>query len=236
MQPLTIASYNIHKGVGADRRFDIRRITAVIQEIAPDLIALQEADARWGDRKGLLELEALNLHLNLVHEPVPGGGVSHGWHGNLLLVRDGQVTDVHHMALPGLEPRGAVITDLAVQRRRLRVISAHLGLLPSSRRQQVRAILDHLNGLPPLPTVLLGDLNEWRADPGSSLAHLDKALQPAPRVKSFPARFPVAALDRIFTGHGARLADVAVHDTPLARRASDHLPVKARLILPGGAA
>lgn len=228
---LTVASYNIHKGVGTDRRFDIRRITAVIAEIGAEIIALQEVDRRFGDRAGLLELEALNLHLQLVHEPVPGGGASHGWHGNLLLTRDGTVEEVHHMALPGLEPRGAVITDLAIKGRKLRVIAAHFGLLPASRRLQARAILSRLADLAPRPTLLMGDLNEWRSDAGASLAALTSHFHSAPTVRSFPSRFPLAPLDRIMAGHGGEVHAMEVHDTPLSRRASDHLPVKARLRL-----
>lgn len=56
---LLIASYNIHKAVGRDRRFDPARIVDVIDEIGADIIALQEADQRFGERAGLLDLEAL---------------------------------------------------------------------------------------------------------------------------------------------------------------------------------
>ena len=232
---ITIASYNVHKGVGTDRRRDVRRTAAVIAEIGAEIIALQEVDRRHGDRAGLLELEALHLNLRLVHQPVPGAGLSHGFHGNLLLVRDGAVEAVHHIALPGLEPRGAVITDLRVRGSNLRVIAAHFGLLPSSRRLQARAILDLIAGLVPRPTVLMGDLNEWRTGPESSLAPLIAHFGPAPIVRSFPARYPVLPLDRIMAGTGGALAGLEVHDTPLARHASDHLPIKARLLLPTAA-
>ena len=46
------ASYNIHKCVGVDRRFDPERVAAVIAEVGADVIALQEADRRFGDRAG----------------------------------------------------------------------------------------------------------------------------------------------------------------------------------------
>lgn len=229
---LLIASYNIHKGVGTDRRRDLRRTTAVLAEIDAEIIALQEADHRFGDRAGLLELEALRMDLQLVHEPVPGGGASHGWHGNLLLVRAGAIQEVHHMALPGLEPRGAIITDLSIKGHALRVIAAHFGLLPSSRRVQVRAILNRIADLDPRPTVLMGDLNEWRSGTGSSLAQLDDHFRPSQAPRSFPSRYPLLALDRIMAGHKARVTGLEVHDTPLARRASDHLPIKALLHLP----
>ena len=48
---------------------------------------------------------------------------------------------------------------------------------------------------------------------------------------SFPARYPLLALDRMMTCTQGELLDIATHDSPLARRASDHLPITARLRL-----
>ena len=106
------ASYNIHKCVGVDRRFDPDRVMAVIGEIAPDVIALQEADRRFGDRAGLLDLPRLARDTGLVPVPVTNGHRGHGWHGNVVLVREGAVKHLHQIALPGLEPRGALVVDI----------------------------------------------------------------------------------------------------------------------------
>jgi endonuclease/exonuclease/phosphatase family metal-dependent hydrolase len=223
-----VATYNIHKGVGADRRRDLARTAAVIAEIGADVIALQEADTRFGARTGLLDLDALRAATGLVAVPVEGAGVAHGWHGNLILVRDARVEAVHRVVLPGLEPRGALMADLVTGGQPVRVIAAHLGLLPQSRAAQVRVLLDRLDALDRRPTLLMGDLNEWRSA-GSSLAPLGRIFTAAPPVRSFPARYPVLPLDRMMAGAGAELLDLGVHDTPLARRASDHLPIRGRL-------
>lgn len=69
---ITVASYNIHKGVGTDRRRDLRRTAAVIAELDADLVALQEADRRFGDRAGLLDLEHLKDETGLVPVKVEG--------------------------------------------------------------------------------------------------------------------------------------------------------------------
>jgi endonuclease/exonuclease/phosphatase family metal-dependent hydrolase len=232
---LRIASWNIHKGIGADRRRDLARTTRVIAEIAPDLMALQEADLRFGSRAGLLDLDQLYAETGMTLLPIDRPGPSHGWHGNLILAREPELLDLHTLSLPGLEPRGALISDLSLRGHRLRVIAAHLGLLRSSRRAQSQAILDRLSRLAPLPTVLMGDLNEWRAGPGSPLALLGRHFTLADAVPSFPARRPFLPLDRMMAGPGHRLADLAVHDTPLSRRASDHLPLTARLSFGEGA-
>ena len=230
---LHVASWNIHKGIGTDRRRDLARTSRVIAEISPDLMALQEADHRFGTRAGLLDLDHLHDLTGMSLLPTGRAGPSHGWHGNLILARKARLIDLHPLSLPGLEPRGALITDLEINGHPLRLVAAHLGLLRMSRRAQARAILDRLSRLPPLPTLLMGDLNEWRAGPGSPLALLARHFTLSDPVPSFPTRLPLLALDRMMAGHGGALSDVAAHDTALARRASDHLPLTARLHLPG---
>lgn len=231
MSGLSVATWNIHKGIGRDRRRDLDRTAAVIGEIAPDIIALQEADTRFFGRKGLLDLEALARNHGLVAVPLPGGSAAHGWHGNVLLLREAEVDAVHRIDLPGLEPRGALIADLRHQGLPLRVIGAHLGLLSGSRAAQTRHLTAVLAGMDQRPTLLMGDMNEWRTPGSAALRHLAPHFRDSVALPSFPARYPLAPLDRMMVSGSARLRDGAVHDTPLARRASDHLPVTARLLL-----
>jgi endonuclease/exonuclease/phosphatase family metal-dependent hydrolase len=85
----------------------------------------------------------------------------------------------------------------------------------------------------PLPTVVLGDLNEWRPT-GSALGVLAPWFGLAPSRPSYPSRLPMFSLDRILGWPLGLVSDVEVHDSPLARKASDHLPLKARLDLSVG--
>jgi endonuclease/exonuclease/phosphatase family metal-dependent hydrolase len=224
-----VASYNVHKCVGVDGRFDPERIARVIAEIGPDVIALQEADKRFGERHGLLDLAWLEQETGLA--PVPLGNTSraHGWHGNVVLFRRGVVQDVHQVELPGLEPRGALVVELDLESgAALRIVAAHLGLLRRSRSQQARRLIEIMQSRDERPTLLLGDLNEWRLGARSALKELVPAFQTLPMpVPSFPSGLPLLALDRIIANRPEILSDVEVHDTPLARTASDHLPIKA---------
>jgi endonuclease/exonuclease/phosphatase family metal-dependent hydrolase len=230
---LLISSYNVHKCVGIDKKFDPDRVAHVIGEIGADIIAIQEADKRFGERTGLLDLVRLHRENSLVPVPVtslyPKG---HGWHGNLLLFREGVVRRVQQLGLPGLEPRGALVVDIDLEAGPLRIIAAHLGLLRHSRQQQSEAIRNAVNADPGRPTLLLGDLNEWRVGKGSSLHFLRPVFDPAKNaVPSFPSRFPVLALDRVLGHPHSLVTAIEVHDTPLARVASDHLPIKAHIDL-----
>ena len=228
MRDLTVATYNIHKGVGTDRRRDPGRIAAVIAELRADILALQEVDSRVGPRTGLLDLSRLASEAGLTPVPMQGVGPAHGWHGNLLMLRDMQVLDVQQINLPGFEPRGAVITDLTVAGQPLRVVNAHLGLLATSRAAQVRSVLARLDAMPPCATLLMGDLNEWR-NTAQAMRLLAGRFVIAPSAASFPSHYPVLRLDRIMSQGGAVLRGAAPHVSPLSRRASDHMPVVARL-------
>lgn len=228
-----IASYNVHKCVGLDGVFDPDRTTQVIADIGADIIALQEVDQRFGDRRGLLDLAYLHDSCGLVPIPLRPTRKGHGWHGNLVLCREGLVKSARQLALPGIEPRGALVVDLALTSGPLRIVAAHLGLLRSSRSKQVDAILSAIDTEPRRPTLVMGDLNEWRLGRRSSLRCLDDAFRCEARLApSFPASFPILPLDRIIGNHRGLIAKAAVHDTPLARKASDHLPVKAWVQLP----
>lgn len=223
-----IASYNVHKCVGTDKRFDPARIAAVIAELDADIIALQEAEQRFGDRAGLLDLSRLKRESGLVPAAVDGRAGSHGWHGNLLLVREGAVGDVHQVRLPGIEPRGALVVDVDLAAGPLRIVAAHLGLLRRSRALQAEAILAAVSARTDRPILLLGDLNEWRLGARSSLLNFEPTFGPlTAALPSFPSRFPLFALDRILGSPHELIASIEVHDTPLARTASDHLPIKA---------
>jgi len=226
----TIASYNIHKCVGIDGVFDPQRIAKVVAEIGADLIALQEADERLGERNGLLDLALLEKTADLVPVYSPENRRSHGWHGNLILARRGVIHDVHPLKLPGLEPRGALIVDLELKGVSLRIIAAHLGLLRRSRSQQAEALLRAAHSS--VPTIVMGDLNEWRVNKRSSLLSLMPDFGPLEAVvPSFPSKFPLLALDRILARPSNLILDLEVHNSPLARVASDHLPLSARLDL-----
>lgn len=228
---MLVASYNVHKCRGADGKFRPDRVAAVISEIGADLIALQEVDRRFGRRTGLLDAHQLERRTGLrllVQSDLADG---HGWHGNALLVRgEPRLYQRRRLHLPGLEPRGAVVAEIDLGGGPLRIIAAHLGLLGGCRVRQATTILATLAEAPPMPTVLLGDLNEWR-DRGSALGVLEPLFGRAPRRPSYPARFPLLSLDRILGWPTGLVDDVEVHDTPLARQASDHLPLTARLDL-----
>ena len=228
---LTFASYNIHKAVGLDRKRDPERILTVLHEIDADVIALQEADRRIGQRETCIpRAEIDDTHWRLIE--VAKRPRSIGWHGNALLVR--RHFDVHEadaLDLPTLEPRGAACGELTIEGHRLRVIGTHLDLSGLRRREQIRSLVGFVEGCSRnLPTVIMGDFNQWGLATGAMREFSDRWTVVNPG-KSYPSRQPVAMLDRIVASSHWNCLSAEVHHTALAAVASDHLPVIARLEL-----
>ncbi|MGH6780680.1 MAG: endonuclease/exonuclease/phosphatase family protein [Sphingomonadaceae bacterium] len=225
-----VASYNIRKAIGTDRRRRPERTLEVLREVDADIVTLQEADRRFGMRAGVIPLHMLAEHSDYHAVPFDVRAHSMGWHGNAILIRkSAEILRAEVIHLPSLEPRGAVMADIRLGGTRLRVVGMHLDLSGLWRRRQAHAIIAHLDACEDkLPTVLMGDLNEWSRMSGClhdfahhySFAHCGK---------SFHARRPIAALDRIMVSSQFRIADAGTHLSPAARHASDHLPVWARL-------
>lgn len=258
---LTIASFNIRKALGTDRKRNPQRVLDVLGEIDADIVALQEADKRVGTRGAALPHTMIDDHglyracdFNVTHtdrlarahgslmERLPDHPLTAplrkldfrnlGWHGNAILVKPHiEVTDVEAIDLPTIEPRGAVMAELRVDDVELRVVGMHLDLSGLRRRQQVLAILDHIEQRHrAMPTVIMGDTNEWRIN-GPVLREFDERFAIADCGPSFHSRRPVAPLDRIIVDRRFAIAEAGVHKSEAARVASDHLPVWARIAL-----
>lgn len=230
---LTLASYNIHRCIGSDGRYEPARIRDVLRALDADVIALQEVEV-FRDDPGILDF----LCEDSAWRPVHGVTLSRssGEYGNAVLCRL-PIDNVQRQDLSfrQREPRGA----LHIRTRRagapLHVAATHFGLRPVERRTQAEALADELDAIAqgsdaPVVTVLMGDFNEWFLW-GRTLRHLGGRFLPGPAPRTFPARWPLFALDRIWVTPGARSFELEAIRTPLTRIASDHLPLRARLRL-----
>lgn len=227
---IKVASYNMRKGIGTDRRRSPERVLEVLREIDADVIALQEADRRFGARARVISSHLLDHQSDWQAAPLGMKAASMGWHGNAILVRKTlAIVDCEVIHLPALEPRGAVTADIRTPEGIIRVVGMHLDLSGLWRRRQVQAILAHLAASTrQYPTVLMGDLNEWSVTFGC-LRDFARHFTIADTGPSFHATRPVARLDRIMVSPELRVAGCGVHLSGIARTASDHLPVWAEV-------
>jgi endonuclease/exonuclease/phosphatase family metal-dependent hydrolase len=220
---MRVASWNIRKGLGTDRKRHPARILSILDTMDADIMVLQEADFRLGTRLPALPphlLAEFGFQAVATHPATP----SMGWHGNAILLRDGvELRDVHLIHLPGIEPRGALSVEIAKANSVVRVIGVHLGLLRQSRLRQMVHIANVLDDLQPLPTILIGDFNERSKSRGFGPLEAEFRIKtPGP---TFHARFPRFALDRLAHNSRVRLSHLDVVNTAKTRLASDHLPI-----------
>ena len=220
---LRIASYNVHSCSGTDGKKDAGRIAQVIDELGCDTIGLQEVDYR---------LDSIAQQLGM--QAIPGLTLARhdGPFGNALLTRR-KVLDVRRVGFTysRREPRNALDVDLEVNGETVRVIVTHLGLWPAERRYQVKKILEMIRATPSSERVIvLGDINEW-LPLGRPLRWMNALFGRCPAERSFPSRWPLVALDRVWVRPRHALLALKAHRTPLAELASDHLPVKAIIAL-----
>ena len=213
---LVVATYNVHGCIGSDGRYSRERILNVLKELQADIIALQEIDCE----DTLLWL-ANQMQLTGIAGPV----LQHtGSFGNGILtnctIGDLRLVD---LTIPGEVPRGAIDVDLHCNGEVVQVIATHLGLRPYERRSQVQALLKQSCNI---YCVLLGDINEWFLW-GRPLRWIRTMFGHSPALRTFPARSPLFALDRIWIRPPGTLIHIQAHQTSLSVTASDHLPLKA---------
>ncbi len=228
MQPITLATYNIHKGLSAlNRRLVIHEVREKLHALDADIVYLQEVQGASAKRKAQFE----DWPLLSQHEHIAEGryqdivyGVNanhqHSDHGNAILsafpVVDWVNRDVSHHRF---EARGHLLARITVPGWDvpLTCVCVHLGLLQRSRTMQIGRLIEFLNATAPgnSPLVVAGDFNDWwRTRGGISLAlkrelNLTEVFEEAhgKPARTFPAFFPMLTLDRIYT-RGVKIEEV----------------------------
>lgn len=248
---LRIVTWNLHHGVGMDRRLDLERIARVLRGIDADVIALQEVDARWGRRSGDEDQAArLAELLGMDHLMVPARtrgrrDASAGSFGNALLSRlpvlGSRVDPLPPWDAPGgwPEPRalgrvrvplGGSVGDWPPAGQRdgssVTIAVTHLDPADASLRRRAAATIVDLTADEQGPVVLLGDLNTSAAARELEPLRAAGFAVASEGHRTFPAPWPVRRLDGALV-RGA-VEPVGAH-VPRVRVASDHRPLVLRV-------
>jgi len=222
---LTVASYNIHKAEGMDRRIDLGRIARVLTEIDADLIGVQEVYRPQAEALALSLGMGMAMGATRVHAGLP--------YGNAVFTRFAvRASYTFDLTVAARQPRGGIRLDFVVGGRVLHLFNVHFGLQIRERVEQVQALVRRqiLNGGLVGLRLVMGDLNEWF--PGPVGRALRRELHGPRMQRTHPAPLPLFPLDRIYWDRDFHAEGFRVHRSRLARVASDHLPVVARLRLP----
>lgn len=239
MLRMRLLSWNIHKGIGGrDRRYSLERIIACIEAENPDLVCLQEVDrhVRRSDHHDQPRLLARWFRCHAVFQPTVA--VAAGGYGNLVLSR-WPVSSRHRITLRQgtRKPRGAQLLVIDSPEGPLHLVHTHLGLAERERRWQVSRILGHMlfRSADPHPTLIVGDLNDWRNTLAADVlaaGGFRQVTTPVSRFRTFPAWLPIGSLDKVFARGPIDVRHARVVRTSLAKTASDHLPIVVDFHLP----
>jgi endonuclease/exonuclease/phosphatase family metal-dependent hydrolase len=236
MSTLRIATYNIHKGVrgiGPATRLEIHNLTHAVEQFDADLVCLQEVRghhhqlsrrfANWPQTgqadylcpDGYEAVYRTNAHTR------------HGAHGNALLSRWPVLDVAHHdVSDHRFEQRGLLHVTVAVCGTPLHVLVLHLGLLAGGRQRQVQRLGHYMaDRVPPGERVVVaGDFNDWGERLHAPLAALGFHTFDSARLVTFPSRWPLLPLDRIYVRGLVPVRASVPHDKAWSRW-SDHLPL-----------
>ncbi|MGH9908692.1 MAG: endonuclease/exonuclease/phosphatase family protein [Pyrinomonadaceae bacterium] len=231
---LRVMTYNMHVGVGMDKKLDLQRIADVITRERPDLVGLQEVDRNVKRTEGKDEILELAKMLRMDYAFGHNLDYQGGQYGVAVLSRF-LIQKVDHQRYENrreAERRGMVRVEVEVAGRTINFATTHLDYqYPDGRLFETEQMLRFLEGVKD-PLIVVGDFND---EPGGSACKLmlekfDDAWISS-RAKgdglSYPADKPVKRIDYIFyrKGSGVRAKKALVVNT----LASDHLPVIAEL-------
>jgi endonuclease/exonuclease/phosphatase family metal-dependent hydrolase len=234
---IRVATYNVHKCRGLDRRISVERIASVIRELDADVIALQEVLHVENGRPQYDQLRRLAALLDGYAPCFGENRESHGGaYGNLTLSRMPILACVNYdVTWRKRERRGCLRTDVSLGNGTLlHLFNLHLGTGFIERRHQARRLLSdevlnrsEFSG----PRIVVGDFNEWtRGLASRMMGDAFEAVEPRAFLRyarTYPGVLPILHLDHFYFDKRLHLHSFRLHRSRQALIASDHLPLVA---------
>jgi endonuclease/exonuclease/phosphatase family metal-dependent hydrolase len=242
---LHILTMNMHMGFGFfNRRFILPELRDAVRQVSADVVFLQEVNGEQQNHaqkvKGWPTTSQYEFLADSMWTDFAYGRNAvypHGHHGNALLSKYPIIRhDNRDISILGTEERGLLHCVLQVPAfGEVHAICVHLGLKESHRQQQLKLLTDLLADLPAdAPVIVAGDFNDWRQKADAALAStgvkevfVETFGAPA---KSFPARFPLLRLDRIYVRNATVHAPRVLSNRPWSHL-SDHAPLAVEVTL-----
>ena len=227
-------TYNIHVGVGMDKKLDLQRIADVINQEQPDLVGLQEVDRGVKRTEGKDEIAELAAMTRMNFAFAPNLDYQGGKYGVAILSRLPIKNTAHQMFenKREAERRGMLKVEVDVGGRKVNFVTTHLDYqFEDGRLFETKQLLKSLEGVKG-PLIIVADLND--TPEGSAYKLMSTLFDDAwivSRAKgdgfSYPADKPVKRIDHIFyrKSAGVRAKKAWVVET----LSSDHVPVMAAI-------
>jgi endonuclease/exonuclease/phosphatase family metal-dependent hydrolase len=236
-QRLRVMSYNIHVGVGLDKKLDLQRIADVISAEHPDLVGLQEVDRGVKRTEGKDEIAELAKLTSMNYAFAHNLDYQGGQYGVAILSRF-PIQQIDHRKYENrreTERRGMIRGQVQVAGRLINFVTTHLDYqYEDGRLFETEQMLKFLEGVTE-PLIVVGDFNDEPQGEAYKLM-LTKFSDSWVSAKakgpglSYPADKPAKRIDYVFTRQSDRIRTKKAWlvSTP----ASDHLPLVADVELP----
>ncbi|AGP98866.1 endonuclease/exonuclease/phosphatase [Alteromonas mediterranea UM7] len=228
-------TYNIHSGIGRDKKHDYKRIGQFLASSGADVVLLQEMDTRPPERDTAQDVRDICAENTFKLIPSPAIREADGWYGNAILTRyDVLSNDRVDVSQSGRQPRNVQIVELKTEKTPLTVVNTHKGLKKLERRSQFSLLHEHLSQRlkeKQTPLVLAGDFNEWQFF-SKAFKGLNSLLFQQKVGATFPSHFPVFSLDRVWVTDDIKVKACRKLKNAKTRVYSDHLPVLIDIELP----
>jgi endonuclease/exonuclease/phosphatase family metal-dependent hydrolase len=242
---LTVMTVNIHKGFTSfNRKFILPELRDAVRKVGADIVFLQEVLGYSGTHKrGSWDEPHYEFLADEIWPQYAYGRnmvYPKGHHGNAVMSKFPIVHYQNHdVSVAGPEKRGLLhcVVRMPGHTRDIHAICAHLGLAESHRQQQLQLLCDIVRSEIPddAPLIVAGDFNDWRRRAHEVLERevgLREVFVSAygESAKTFPARFPVLSLDRIYVRSASVHLPVVLPRKPWSHL-SDHAPLAAQIHL-----
>lgn len=242
-----VLTINTHKGFTSfNRRFILPELRDAVRATSADIVFLQEVMGTHAIHSLNIENWPERSHYEYLadtmwHDFAYGRNAVYpeGHHGNAILSRFPIIEHENiDISVAGSEKRGLLHAQIALPDRPqpLHVFCVHLGLKAAHRQAQMNMICDRINALPPdAPLVVAGDFNDWQVHGnrflkrGAGLVEVFSVKNGRP-ARTFPARFPLLRLDRIYIRHATVNQPWALPMKPWSHL-SDHAPLAVEIFL-----
>lgn len=221
-----VMTYNVHNGVGLDKKRDHQRIAQIIESQMPDFVAIQEVDSATNRSGQSFVLGEIGEGAGMHHVFAPAINFDGGLYGIGLLSRAAP-DSIRRIPLPGREESRML---LLAHFKDCIIIDTHLSLTPEDALSSIQIIKNEISNAGGKPIILMGDLNSLPDSPVIKELQREFTIISPVHTPTFPANLPTEQIDYVMISKGSSFS-VTRSEVLDEQMASDHRPIVVSLTI-----